>query len=311
MFHVKHFKKGVHTMKAKIYQVNAFSTEPFGGNPAGVVLDARGLSDVDMQNIAREMNLSETAFIIPIDEDNFNVRFFTPFQEVDLCGHATIASFYTLAYKGYIPSLYNGVKKVHQETKAGKLSVEIFFSKDKIDNVIMEQASPKDLGVIEDIESLMECFNIDKEDIGIGQEFVYPRIASTGLSDIFLPLKNKETLDNLKVDLKKLSKVSQELNVVGAHVFYLPKVDSERVYTRNFAPLVGINEEAATGTSNGALIYLLKKEGYINGNEITAMQGEVLNRPSNIYCRIDEGEDGYIVKVGGQGKIVFEGVMYF
>lgn len=296
-------------MEVNIYQVDAFSDKPFGGNPAGVVPDAGELSDDDMQNIAKEMNLSETAFIIPIDKNSYQVRFFTPVKEVDLCGHATIGTFYTLAHKGYLPSIYNGVKKVYQETKVGKLAVEIFFNNGEIEKVVMEQATPKDLGVAKDMESLLDCFNIHKSQVGIEGKFVFPKIISTGLPEILLPIKDKDALDNLKVDFNKLANISRRSNVIGVHAFYLPKKDSEKVYTRNFAPLVGINEEAATGTANGSLIYFLKKERYVGKNKIVSIQGETLGRPSKIYCIIDEGNGKCVVKVGGQARIVLEGII--
>ena len=298
-------------MQVNIYQVDVFSTKLFGGNPAGVVPDARELSQEDMQNIAREMNLSETAFIMPIDKNNYKVRFFTPLKEVDICGHATIGTFYTLAYKGYLPSIYNGVKKVYQETKVGKLSVEIFFSNGKIEKILMEQGPPKELGAVKDIESLLDCFNIDKKDIGIEGKFVEPKMVSTGLPEILLPINNKDILDNLKVDFNKLTDISKTLNVIGVHAFYLPKVNSDKVFTRNFAPIVGINEESATGTANGSLAYFLKEKGYINKNEIISIQGETLKRPSKIYCVLDQINGSYIVKVGGQARIVLEGIMCF
>lgn len=298
-------------MEVNIYQVDVFTHKPFGGNPAGIVPDARGLKDIDMQNIAKEMNISETVFIIPIDENNYEIRFFTPVSEVDLCGHGTIGAFYTLAYMGYIPSINNGIKKVYQNTKAGKLGVEIFFKNGEVEKVLMEQAKPQELNVIKDINPLLECFNIKESDIGIGDEFINPRIVSTGLPDILLPLKEKNILDNLNIDFKKLSILSKKLDVVGVHAFYLPRKNSDKVYTRNFAPLVGINEEAATGTSNGSLTYFLKKEGYIDRDEIVSLQGESLNRPSYIYCKISKSNNDYMVKVGGQAKIVLEGIVCF
>ena len=298
-------------MEITIYQVDAFSNRPFGGNPAGVVSDARVLSDTDMQNVAREMNLSETAFIIPIDDNNFKVRFFTPVSEVDLCGHATIGSFYTLAFKGYIRPISEGIKRIYQETKAGRLGVEIYFRDEKIEKVMMEQAIPEDLGYVDDMELLLSCFNVREEDIGIGEKFVNPKIISTGLPDIILPIRDKGVLDNLEVDFNRLKEVSKSLNAVGVHVFYLPKIDADRVYTRNFAPLLGINEEAATGTANGALIYFLKKGNYIRKNEIVSIQGEYLGRPSEIYCSIEDENGIYKIKVGGQARIVLEGIMCF
>lgn len=298
-------------MQVNIYQVDAFSPKPFGGNPAGVVPDARGISDVDMQKIAKEMNLSETAFVIPIDNDNYQVRFFTPVEEVDLCGHATIATFYTLAFMGYLSPLNEGIKTVYQETKAGRLQVDIHYKEEKVIKIMMQQSTPKDLGNVEDIESLLTCFNLNKEDIGIENKYAPPKIISTGLPDIMLPLNSKEKLDNLKIDINKLIEVSKNLNVTGVHAFYLPKYNSDIVYTRNFAPLVGINEEAATGTSNGALTYYLKSQGYINGNEIVSIQGVSMNRPSRIYCYIEDKNGTYDVRVGGEARIVMEGIMCF
>lgn len=297
-------------MELKIFQVDAFTSKPFGGNPAGVVLDAKGLSENDMQNIANEMNLSETAFIVPKDEHNYKVRFFTPISEVDLCGHATIGSFYTLAFKEIISPLEEGVKKVYQETKAGRLGVEIHYKNGEIRKVMMEQSKPKDLGIVEDIDLLLDCFNIEKKDIGIEEKFVSPEIISTGLPDIMLPLKDKKTLDSLKVDFNKLIHLSSKVEVTGVHAFHLPYMDSDKVYTRNFAPLVGINEEAATGTANGGLVYFLKKGKYIKGKEILSIQGESLKRPSKIYCEVSKDNGFYNIKVGGQARIVLEGFMY-
>ncbi|MBU5437984.1 PhzF family phenazine biosynthesis protein [Tissierella sp. MSJ-40] len=296
-------------MEINIYQVDAFAEKPFGGNPAGVVPDARLLTEEQMQNIAREMNLSETAFIIPIDKNYYKVRFFTPKCEVDLCGHATIGAFYTLALKGYLPSIYNGTRKVYQETKAGKLCVEITFKNGKVEQVLMEQASPKSISKIDNLEFLLESINLTKDQIGIKNSFVYPEIISTGLPDIILPINNKEDLDSLKIDFGKISKLSKDLNVTGVHAFHLPDFNSRKVYTRNFAPLVGIDEEAATGTSNGGLIYFLKKNGFIKNNSIISMQGSSLNRPSTIHCYIQEKQNSYNVKVGGKAKIVLEGIM--
>ena len=298
-------------MEIKVYQVDTFTSKPFKGNPAGVVLDLNGLSEKDMQNIAREMNLSETAFIIPIDENNYKVRFFTPVSEVDLCGHATIASLYTLAFKNIIPPVYEGIKKVYQETRVGKLGVEISYKGGEVEKIMMDQSKPEDLGVIAEIDLLLSCLNIQKEDIGIGEKFINPRIISTGLPDIQLPIKNKKLLDNLIVDYKRLANLSKKTNTIGLHAFHLPEKNSDKVYVRNFAPLVGINEESATGTANGGLVYFLKEEGYINKRQIVAIQGESLKRPSQIYCIADKDNRDYNIKVGGQGRIVLEGFIYF
>ncbi|MDR7854978.1 PhzF family phenazine biosynthesis protein [Tissierella sp.] len=296
-------------MELTIYQVDAFSNKAFGGNPAGVVPDARFLTEENMQNIAKEMNLSETAFATLLDEDLYSVRFFTPTCEVDLCGHATIGTFYTLAKMGYIKPILNGRKTVYQKTKAGKLAVDIIFKDREVDKVYMEQATPKTLNSINNPEELLKAMGMNLEDLGVLNETIYPDIITTGLPDIILPVKSKEALDNLHVDMKELSKISQELGVVGVHAFYLPDLNSPIVYTRNFAPLVGIDEEAATGTSNGVLIYFLKTKNLIDRNNIVSYQGESMNRPSQIHCNIEETDGKYIVKVGGESKIVISGIL--
>lgn len=293
-------------MQINIFQVDAFTDKSFKGNPAGVVPDSRLLTDEQMQKVAKEMNLSETAFVIPINDELYEVRFFTPISEVDLCGHATIATFYLLAKKGYIKSIQNGMKTVYQNTKAGRLAVYLNYVNGKIDKVYMEQVTPNNLGKLADIDKLIKVLGIEKGDIGIGGEIVDPEIISTGLPDIILPINKKEVLDNLKIDMDLLTKLSQDNDVVGLHVFYLPEKESEVVYTRNFAPLLGINEESATGTSNGALIYFLKKNGFIKNSEILAYQGESMDRLSEIYCNIDDNSRVY---VGGRAKIMIDGVM--
>ncbi len=296
-------------MELNIYQVDAFSDKAFGGNPAGVVLDAKYLNEDTMQNIAKEMNLSETAFVTSIDYDLYTVRFFTTLCEVDLCGHATIATFYTLAKMGYIEPIDNGIKTVYQDTRAGKLSVDIMFKDGEVDKIIMEQATPKEIGTINDIYPLIDAMGINIEEVGVLDNIVHPEIISTGLPDIILPIKKKKVLDNLDIDMKALAKISQDLGVTGVHAFNLPEKNSDFVYTRNFAPLVGIDEEAATGTSNGALIYFLKKNNLIEDNKIISFQGESMSRPSIIYCEIMEKDGNQIVKIGGTAKIVISGVI--
>lgn len=296
-------------MDINIYQVDAFTDKIFGGNPAGIVISPRNLTEEIMQNIAGEMNLSETAFVTLFSRDSFFIRYFTPVCEIDLCGHATIAAFYALGEMGYIEGIDNGIMKAYQETKLGQLAVELEYRNGKIDKVFMEQDRPRSLGILNKLEELAEAMGIKVEDIGIDEKTAYPEIISTGVPDIMLPVKSKEILDKIKVHKERLTKLSQDLNVIGVHAFYLPRINSREVYTRNFAPLVGIDEEAATGTSNGALLYYLKKNNFIDSNELVAYQGELMNRPSTIYCRFEEGDGEYTIKVGGKAKIVMSGIL--
>ena len=303
-------------MEKNIYQVDAFTDKRFGGNPAGVMPDARGLTEQQMIKIAREMNLSETAFVIPLnsEEADYEVRFFTPESEVDLCGHATIGTFYGLAAKGYIEGK-NSIVSIKQRTKAGILPVEIYFSNDKVDQVMMTQANPEYSFQIEDLGELAEIFGINVADIGIENHMVYPQGVSTGLLDIMMPVKNLNVLKKLKPHREKLIEFSNRLGVVGVHAFTLETEEKESsLACRNFAPAVGIDEEAATGTSNGALGAFLIEHNIIefrDGITFICEQGYYMDRPSKVVVKLEGNKNDFTVKVGGKAVITLEGVIIY
>ena len=300
-------------MKKVIYEVNAFSDVPFGGNPAGVVPNATGLNSSQMLEIAREMNLSETAFIFPLEgeESDYEVRFFTPTQEVDLCGHATIASFFSLAFNGIISGI-SSVKLIKQKTKAGILPVEIYFNNGKVHSVMMTQAIPKFVFEVENVDELAAIMGINVSDIGVEGYSLNPSAVSTGLTDIILPLKSLSALKRLNPDYVKLTEYSNKLNIIGVHAFTLEtEEDSSTVACRNFAPAVGIDEEAATGTSNGALGAYLVENKVLNFKDnitIICEQGYYMSRPSKIIVRLEKNNEDLIVKVGGKAIIVRSGL---
>lgn len=299
------------TVELTIFHVDAFTHEAFGGNPAGVVLDSKKLTTEIMQRIANELNLSETAFIKHMGDDQYHIRYFTPICEVGLCGHATIASFYTLAKQGYIKSIDNGIKTVRLITKDFKLDIDIEYQDREPMNITMEQNTPESYGVLDTIDEILFTSNLRADDIGFKDQKLNPEIISTGLKDIILPIKTKEALDKLEFDMCKLKELSKKLDAVGVHAFHLPEKDTSEVYVRNFAPLVGIDEEAATGTANGALLYYLKTHELISHNKITANQGENMKRPSKICCSIEEQNGKNIVKVGGSANITIEGILKY
>lgn len=298
-------------MKKAIYQVDAFSEVPFGGNPAGVVPDANGLNENHMLHIAKEMNLSETAFIFPLQnhEADYEVKFFTPTQEVDLCGHATIASFFTLASKGIITG-EDDVKVIKQKTKAGILPVELYFKDSKIDSVMMTQAKPKFVFDVEDISELAGIMGINVADIGIEGYALIPQAVSTGLTDIMLPVKSLSALKSINPNYARLTEYSDNLNIIGVHAFTLEtEEETSTLACRNFGPAAGIDEEAATGTSNGALGAYLAKNNVLKFEDnitIICEQGYYMNRPSKIIVRLEGKKDDLTVKVGGAAVIVME-----
>jgi PhzF family phenazine biosynthesis protein len=284
----------------KFFIVDAFSDEIFGGNAAGVVV-YDNVPDSYMKGLAAELKFSETAFIKPLDANKFDIRFFTPNAEVELCGHATIASFSALRSAGYITA--NG--KYLMNTLSGLLPV---YVEDNF--IMMEQASPVEGIEIDDVKTLADIMKIPEEEIGDCFYQLEPQIISTGLFDIMLPVKTKETLNRISPNYFELSEFSKIYNVVGIHAFTLDS-NGYTANCRNFAPLYGINEEAATGTSNGALTYYLYIHNVINELDTNYMfsQGESMNRPSVITTRIEKKPDLKIL-CGGRSRIISKGELY-
>ena len=276
--------------------LKSFTYEGLGGNKAGVVILENEMPEARMQSIAAELGFSETAFVIEVDENNYNVRFFTPVCEVDLCGHATIAAFYYVGEN--LIKNKSGSYKLHQTTKAGKLEIIINYKDNKVANVLMEQASPVFYGIVDMTEKarIANSLGLYVEDIRLDDYKIEPNIVSTGLKDIFIPVKDRQTLNNITPNFELISDISKTNDVGGYHVF---TIDDGRIFARNFAPLVGIDEECATGTSNGALGALLYKAGIKEGY-FEVLQGETMNELSQICVFVDSAG----VKVGGTAKVV-------
>ena len=270
------------------YVMDAFSAVVFGGNQAGVVLPDRQLSDEVMQKIAAEFKHSETAFVRVEDDGSVTLRYFTPAGEVDLCGHATIASFALLRRTDRIG---NGVYTAH--TRAAELQIRV-----NGETVWMDMAPPVLMRTLEEGEwaELYEAYGLSVDDRPDG--FV-PKIVSTGLADIMMPVRDHETLMRAVQDEREVTELSKRYDVTGVHMFCVG--DDCTAYCSNYAPLYDIPEECATGTSNGALTYYLWLQGLVKENaENIFVQGEHMNRPSEIRSRLvlDDGKPG--VLIGGR-----------
>jgi len=275
----------------KIYRVNAFTEVPHGGNPAGVILKADLLNVNKMLDIAKDVGYSETAFVSDSNLADFKIRYFTPSDEVDLCGHATIATFTVLFDEQIVKK---GIYTI--ETKAGILPVQV-----KEDGtILMTQLTPTYYETV-DIESIATSLGLKIN------ELVEPaQVFSTGLKDIMVHVKTKESLQAIQPDFEMITQISKTYESTGYHVFTL---DSE--YTarcRNFAPLYAIDEESATGTASGAVSgYILHhklidiKEGI---NHLIYEQGLEMQKPSKIHGFITV-KDQLVTEVviGGKGKI--------
>ncbi|TJX13658.1 PhzF family phenazine biosynthesis protein [Tissierella creatinini] len=298
-------------MEVNIFQVDAFSSGPFGGNPTVVVPNAKWISNEDKQKIANEMNVSYTTFVQQLGDERFRVNFYTPRQEVNFSGHGTIATFFAMAEMGYIKPLDKGIKTALMQTNNGRLIIEISYKYSKVDKVIMQLEGPDYIGSIKDIDYMLRALRVDQSQVGFEDMVLAPEIIYTGLPYIILGIKDKETLDKLDIDTCSLLDICKTHKATGLLAFYLPDKDSNLVYSRSFAPTMCMEEEPATGIASGALIYYLKKHKLIEKDSITSIQGHSLNRPSKIYCYIEEEGNKSRVKVGGNANIILEGILKY
>ena len=276
----------------KYYIVDAFTDEPFGGNPAGVVLlDGDFPSDELMQQVAAELRYSETVFVQQQDYNEFTMRYFTPAGEVDLCGHATIAAFGLMNLKGMV----NDYRPSINHTLAGDLEVNIGKQ------VMMQMAKPQAIEKPIDTERLHHIMagNYQGEWPNLPVEII-----STGLPDIMMPVASLQALNDLQPDMDALAELSRQLGVTGVHAFAITG-DDYTAHVRNFGPLYGIPEESATGTANAALTHYLYRQGIISAPaECHFLQGEAMRRPSVVASTLEA--DGTI-RVGGQCCVIAKG----
>ncbi len=289
----------------RIYQVDSFTRERFTGNPAGVVPNADGLSEVQMQRIAREMNNSETAFVLSdkTGESDVHVRFFTPTREVPICGHATVAAHYVRALEGRL-----GNAKVFQRTGAGILPVEILSDGDDY-RIVMTQGKISIGSPLEDshLSKLVKALGIEAKDLRSDCPVV---IASTGHSKVMVAIHGVDLLHRLSPDMSQLSELSEEIGCNGYYVFTLHPGESPLVHGRMFAPAIGIVEDPVTGNANGPLGAYLVHFGIVEngGSELSfdVVQGEAMGRPGTMKVAVSISDGKPVeVRISGEAVVAF------
>jgi PhzF family phenazine biosynthesis protein len=290
----------------RLYQVDSFTTEKFSGNPAGVIPNADGLTELEMQKIARELNNSETAFIFSPDADDYDVhvRFFTPYKEVPICGHATVAAHYVRALE-----IGLGTTRVMQKTGAGILPVDIIRNQNDY-HIIMTQGKIEFGALIsgENKKTLLSALGITEEDM---LKNCPVQIVSTGHSKVMIGIKQSTVLNQLKPENSALTKLSEVIGCNGYYVFTLDSKQSDILAKgRMFAPAIGINEDPVTGNANGPLgAYLVHNKIVAHNGEIfrfNARQGEAMGRMGTIGVEVRIDQDEPIeVKISGNATVVF------
>jgi trans-2,3-dihydro-3-hydroxyanthranilate isomerase len=298
----------------RFLQLDVFTSTPLSGNALAVFPDARGLEPETMQALAREMNLSETTFVLPSERATRRVRFFTPTAEIPLAGHPTIGTWWLLAELGTLALPDSGETEVLQETDAGILPVRIRTVGGQPVEVTMVQAPPVFGATVDDTEGLARVLGGGNGLIG---PHPVPQVVSTALPQLMVPIRSLTDLQGLPSGGAggSLHLFLQQFGTECAMCYTLETETPEAtVHCRMFAPGLGVPEDPATGSAAGALgAYLVHHHvaPLKNGQaRIVVEQGIEIDRPSRINVTVlaTEGDPAVLtVEVGGTAVTVIEG----
>ncbi|MDG5775782.1 PhzF family phenazine biosynthesis protein [Haloarculaceae archaeon H-GB2-1] len=278
------------------YLVDAFTDDPLAGNPAGVVPDADDLTDEQRQQIANELGASETAFVSTADEAEFRLSYFTPETEVDLCGHATVATFAHLFDRG---DLETGAHTV--ETNTGTLA----FSVDEDGTVWLTPNRPEIRPAECTHERVADALGVDVASLrDVGADLPLST-GDAGASFLLVPVNYFEHLRDASPDMGAIADLSEDLDVDGVYAFTFDTLDAEAtLHGRAFAPRDGVPEDPVTGTASAAVSEYLVREGALDADieEVVCEQGHFLDRPGRV--RVDVSGE---VRIGGRAVTVLDG----
>jgi PhzF family phenazine biosynthesis protein len=294
------------TRKVQVHQVDAFTREPFTGNPTGVVLNADALSEAQMLAVARELNNAETAFILAPDADDHTVRarFFTPRSEAGFVGHATIAAQYVLSRRHDAP------RWQRQKSKAGIVDIEVRGSNEE--RRIAIRRSPPPIGrELNDRERLavLDALALASESLDTR---IPPRIVGAAGTRLLIGVRGPEPLKQLKPDLARLTTLSAQIGAGGYFVFTLVSNASDHfTEARMFCPALGIAEDPVSGNAHGLLGAYLAWLGLLARNgeraRFSGVQGYSLHRPGRVEVELEfAGGELAGVWISGQAVSIFQ-----
>jgi PhzF family phenazine biosynthesis protein len=294
------------TRKIQVHQVDAFTREPFTGNPTGVVLNADVLAEAQMLAIARELNNAETAFILAADGADHNVRarFFTPRTEIGFVGHATVAAQYVLSRQPEAP------RRLRQKSKAGIVDVEVRGT-DADRSIAIRRSAPPLGRELSDRERLavLDALALANDSLDTR---IAPRIAGGSGARLLIGVRRAEPLKHLKPDLGRLTTLSAQLGAAGYFVFALTGTDKgPQVESRMFCPALGIPEDPVSGNAHGLLGAYLAELHLLTPTDdrahFSGIQGHFVNRPGRVEVDLEFAAgklDG--VWIRGQAVEIFQ-----
>lgn len=299
--------------RAVFVQADVFTDSPFGGNPVVVILDAHGLSDAEMLAIARGMSFAETGFVVPatVPDADIRLRFYTPATEVPFSGHLMLGAAYVLMTQAGGPLERRA--RVLVQTELGVLPVDAEIQDGEVQRVTVTENPPSFEDRVEDVLPLAEALRLDPDHIiATG---LTPQVVTTTLPTLIVAVASRDDVSGIALDRSGLAIACVD---VGADVTAVYTQDTLRpentVFVRVFAPLLGVDEDPATGSANAALAaYLVHYGGVPDAPtvRVTAEQGYTVGRPSLVQVDVSHDGDGLRVRVGGRVARAAEGVIYF
>jgi trans-2,3-dihydro-3-hydroxyanthranilate isomerase len=298
--------------KLRYHLVDVFTDRIFGGNQLAVFTNGRGIEARLMQAIAKELNLSETTFVLPPEEaeNDYRVRIFTPGSELPMAGHPTVGTSFILAREHMI-ELAESETTIKLEEGVGTIPVQINFKDGEPDLIWMQQPPPRFGPRVEETGAIAEMLSLKPDDI----ETEWPvEVVSCGVPFLFVPVKSLEAVRAIRFRLEVWERALRASGVNGVFVFTREtELEGSSVHSRMFAPGLGIAEDPATGGASGPLgSYLVHHRVFpVSAKmEFTSEQGIEMGRPSIIKIIIEQ-QAGEItrVRVGGQCRFVGEGYL--
>jgi len=286
----------------RVLVVDAFTKRAYGGNPCAVVFDADDLSSGQMQMIAQEMNLSETAFILASDRAEFRVRYFTPRMEIPFAGHPTIAVAYAMATQGNIQVLPPR-STIEIEFEIGVFPVTIEAGEAGVERIIMTQPAPKyaDTAVPCIVAAALQLADADLLSASP------PQVAGVGVPFLMIAVKDRETLLAIHPNWAELQRVCKAVDVSAAYLYALGGHDSDADLYARFLDPFAMYEDPFTGSACGAMAALAARNGLIQKDHVLVEQGEGVGRIG--YADVDLRDVNSKVLVGGAAVLVLSGSM--
>jgi len=288
----------------RILQVDAFTTQPLAGNPCAVIFDADTLTEETMLAIAREMNLSETAFVLTSGKADAAARYFTPAEEIPFAGHPTVATIFALVDTGHI-KLNGDVTKVNLELSVGIIPIDIQAESGQVKHITMNQNKPQFLAT-PDPREVMPAFNLSESDL-LPNTII--QIVSTGTPQLMIALKSHDALKRAQMDIPLYTALRDKHKFFSPHLFALGGATSQGdVFARHFGVPPDIMEDPFTGSATGGMSAFLWRYGLIDSPQFIVEQGHWMKRPGQAVVEVlGPPDDIQNVRVGGPAVTVMRG----